>query len=178
MAFREFKDGRSDKAAKLHSVTRLARQELAAAKLNNVDETFAGVSGGDYWAERGEADRWVRVHTHRRTFAFLPWKVPGGRGRKTRLAQERSTRGVNSQGQQFRVDDLFDASTRSMLPITPWTGRTIFSVDKAHVDRWGTDQRRQRIEAASLRKPQTMFDEEADSTKSLWTTLSEFANPS
>ena len=55
--FLEFKGGRSDKAAKLHSVTRLARQELAAAKLNNVDESFASVSGGDYWAERGEAGR-------------------------------------------------------------------------------------------------------------------------
>ena len=60
----EFKESRSDKAAKLHSVTRSERQELAAAKLINVDESFASVSGGDYWAERGEAGRWVRVHTH------------------------------------------------------------------------------------------------------------------
>ena len=39
--FLEFKEGRSDKAAKLHSVTRLARQELAASKLVNVDNRFA-----------------------------------------------------------------------------------------------------------------------------------------
>ena len=57
--FLEFKEGRSDKAAKLHSVTRSDRQELAAAKLINVDESFASVSGGDFWAERGKAGRWV-----------------------------------------------------------------------------------------------------------------------
>ena len=50
----DIKEGRSDKAAKLHSVTRLARQELAASKLISVDESFASISGGDYWAERGE----------------------------------------------------------------------------------------------------------------------------
>ena len=93
----EFKEGRSDKAAKLHSATRMLRQESAAAKLQSADESFAGVSGGDYWAEKGEAGRWVRVHTHPSISAFLPWKVPGGPGRQTRLAQERSTREVSSE---------------------------------------------------------------------------------
>ena len=55
----EFKEGRSDKAATLHSVTRLARQELAASKLVNVDNSCASVSGGDFWAERGEFGRRV-----------------------------------------------------------------------------------------------------------------------
>ena len=156
---------------------RLARQELAAAKPNNVDESFASVSGGYYWAERGEAGRWVRVHTRPRTSPFLAWKVPGGPSRKTRLTQEQSTRGVNSQGKQFRVDGLWDTPTRSMLPMTPWTGRTIFLVDKAHTDRWGTDQRRQQVEAANLRESQICFDEEAHSTKSRWGKLSDFDNP-
>ena len=151
----EFKEGRSDKAAKLHSVTRSERQELAAAKLINVDESFASVSGGHSWAESGEAGRWVRVHTHLRTAPFTAWKVPGRPGRRTRLVPERSIRVANSQGQQFRVDDLWDTPNRSMLPMTPWTGRTIFLVDKAHTDRWGTDQRRQRIEAANLNESQS-----------------------
>ena len=43
--FLELKEGRSNKSTKLHSVTRLARQELAAAKLNNVDESSASVAG-------------------------------------------------------------------------------------------------------------------------------------
>ena len=70
--FLEIKEGRSDKVAKLHSVTRLGRQELAAAKLISVDENFASVSGEDYRAERGEGGRWVRVHTHPRTSPFMP----------------------------------------------------------------------------------------------------------
>ena len=81
--FLEFVEGRSGKAAKLHSVTRMLRQDSAMAKIQSADESFASVSGGDYWAERGEAGRWVRVHTHPRVSAFLHWKVPGGPGRKT-----------------------------------------------------------------------------------------------
>ena len=86
--FLEFTEGRSDKAAKLHSVTRSDRQESAALKLQAIDKSFASVSRGDYWAEKGEAGRWVRIHTHARTSAFLPWKVPGGPGRRTRLTHE------------------------------------------------------------------------------------------
>ena len=91
--------------------------------------------------------------------------------------QERSTRGVSSQGQQFRVDDLWDKPNRSMLPMTPWTGRTVFLVDKAHTDRWGAGQRRQRVEAAKLRDLHDVSDEEAYSIKSRWITLSDFDNP-
>ena len=103
--------------------------------------------------------------------------VPGGPGRKTRLTQERSTRGVNSQGQQFRVDDSWEKPIQSMLPTMPWTGRTIFLVDKIHTDRWGNDQRRQIIEAANLKDSQSetgfgLLEEEAHSTKSRWTKLS------
>ena len=89
------------------------------------------MSKSDYWAEKGEAGRWVRVHTHARTAAFLPWKVPGGPGRRTRLTHERSTRGVDINGRQFRIDDSWDEPTMNPTAIQPWTGRTIFIVDKA-----------------------------------------------
>ena len=61
--FLELTEGRSDKAAKLHSVTRNDRQESAALKLQTDDKSFASVSGGDYYAETGEARRWLRAHT-------------------------------------------------------------------------------------------------------------------
>ena len=111
--FLEVTDGRSDKAAKLHSVTRNDRQESAALKLQTIDKSFASVSGGDHWAEKGEAGRWGRVHTHPRTSAFVPWKVPGGPGRRTRLTNERSTRGVNSQERQLKIDDSWGEPTMS-----------------------------------------------------------------
>ena len=118
---------------------------------------------------------------HPRVSAFLPWKVPGGPGRKTRLTPERSTRGVNSNGQQFRVDDSWERPIQSMIPTTPWTGRTRFLVDKTHTDRWGTDQRRQRVEAANFQDAQSekessrhdLFDEEVHSSKSRWLKLSD-----
>ena len=137
--FLEFTDGRSDKAARLHLVTRNDRQSSAAVKLQTIDKSFASVSGGDYWAEKGEAGKCVRVHTHPRTSAFVLWKVPGGPGRRNRLTHERSTRGVDSRGRQFRIHDSWDEPTMNSTAMQTWTGRTIFVVDvgKIHTDRWG-----------------------------------------
>ena len=123
--FLQFKEGRSDKAAKLHSVTRNTRQEAAMRKLHVVDESFASVSGGDYWAEKGEAGRWVRVHTHLRNSCVQPWKVPGEPGRRTQMTHERYTRGLNAQGRLFRVDDSWDELSTNSITMKPWTGRTI-----------------------------------------------------
>ena len=69
-----------------------------------------------------------------------------------------------------------------MLPMTLLTRRTIRLVDKVHTDRWGTDQRRQRIEVANLNESQSekvfdLFEEGVNSTKSRWTTLSDFEIP-
>ena len=41
--FLEYKDCRSDKAAKLRSVTRIVRRESTAATLQSADESFASV---------------------------------------------------------------------------------------------------------------------------------------
>ena len=127
-----------------------------------------------YWAEKGEAGRWVGVHTHPSTSALLPWKVPGGPGRRTRFTHERSTRGVDSRGRQFRIDDSWDEPTMNSTAMQPWTGRTIFMVDQVHTDRWGTHQRQQRIEAANVKSEKVcdLFDEEAHSAKSQWVELS------
>ena len=136
-------------------------------KCQVVDEDVARLAGGDGWAERGEAGRLVRVHTHLRTSSFLSWRVPGGPGRKTRLTHKRSTRGVNSHGRQFRVDDSWDVPTVGSLSTRPWTGRIVFLVDKVHDDSWGTDQRRQRIEVGNLKESKLLR----------WFRLSESTNP-
>ena len=49
----EFKDGRAEKAAKLHSVTRSSRVEVAQSKFRAIDEGFASATRGDYWSEKG-----------------------------------------------------------------------------------------------------------------------------
>ena len=48
-----------------------------------------------------------------------------------------------------RTEDSDDGNLCSSS--SPWTGKTIFLVDKRHDDRWGTDQRRQRDELANAR---------------------------
>ena len=111
----------------------------------------------------------------------MPLGIPRGPGRKTRLTPARSTRGIDSKGNQFKIEDVWDNPTNVVPPMMPWTGRTIFLVDKAYSDRWGTDQRRQRDEVSNLMYPQSekgedkfdLFVEEAHSTKSRWTALSD-----
>ena len=61
-------------------------------------------------------------------------------------------------------------------------GRTLFLVDKIHTDRWDTNQRRQRVEAANLINSQSekefdLYEEEVHSTKSRWTWFSDCNNP-
>ena len=78
------------------------------------------------------------------------------------------------QGQQFQIDDKWNKPNISSASMTPWTGRTTFLVDKIYTDRWGTDQRRQRVEASNLIYSQSekefdLFEEEAHLTKSRWT---------
>ena len=101
----EFRAGRSEKAAKLHSVAlaKKERQVAAEVKATRSVSTFAELAGGDYWSERGERGRWVRVHATPRTTDFLPWKVARGPGRKTRLMPVRLTQGVDDNGCSFKI---------------------------------------------------------------------------
>ena len=95
----ECTEGRSEKVAKLHSVTRNDRQESAALKLQAIDKSFASVSRGDYWAEKGEAGRWVRFHTHARTSAFFAMEG----SRRTRKKNEINPRKIDERDRFTRA---------------------------------------------------------------------------
>ena len=80
------------------------------------------------------------------------------------------------QGQQFKIDDNWNEPNIPSSPMIPWTGRILFLVDKNYTDRWGTDQRRQGVEASNLIYSQSekefdLFEEEGHLTKSRWTRL-------
>ena len=62
------------------------------------------------------------------------------------MKSSRVTDGVDSLGRKFVINDKWDAAGSAPSTSTPWTGRTVFHVDKTHDGRWGTDQRRQRDE--------------------------------
>lgn len=146
----EYRQGRSEKAAKLHSISRSERQLKSQLKKCTATSTFSdsSKSSKDYWAEKGEQGRWVRVHSTPRTVDFVPNGVAGGPGRKTRLNPSRVTKGIYSTGEKFAIkDDWTDPQPEDERNSRPWTGRTVFLVDRTHCDKYGTDQRRQRSEA-------------------------------
>ena len=155
----EFREGRAAKAAKLHSLETRRRSGLRKAeRLKKVEEKevkafshLGKLSGMDYWSERGELGRWVRVHVTPRLTKFLPMDAPedGGRnkgpGRKTRLMASRLSQGTCNDGTRFREDDDWTTS-KGCSSMRPWTGKTVFIVNRKHDADFGTDQRRQRVD--------------------------------
>ena len=68
-----------------------------------------------------------------------------GPGRKTRLMTSRLTQGTFEDGTKLRENDDWTGS-RGCSSIRPWTGKTVFIVDRKHDADFGTDQRRQRVD--------------------------------
>ena len=137
-----FQEGRSQKAAKLHEVSRAERQ----AKF----DTGKNISGfnekrSDRWNERGENQQWVRAHSTSRRALFTPYKIPHGPGRRTKLMNIRTTEGTSSDGARFIIkDDWTEPSNSHRLLATDWVGQTTFTVDPDEDIDLGGDCRRQR----------------------------------
>ena len=130
--------GRSDIAAKLHTI--------GEKKHEDIDEP-------DFWAERGERGRWVRIHSTSRRALFDPWDAARGPGRKTRLQAVRTTKGTYIGGGGFEQHDRWQGQVRDEEEA--WKGATIFLVDKTYSKDYGTDQRRQRLAAKNKREDQS-----------------------
>ena len=144
----DVRDGRAQKAAKLHMLRQKEnRQRTARELVERACTSYAEVAKADYWTDRGKSGRWVRVHTAPRSNKFNPWRVPRGPGRKTRLQSIRSTHGVDSSGMRLLVEDHSVSGVKEEESQRPWMGKTIILVDGVHTDEWGTDQRRQREQA-------------------------------
>ena len=65
--------GRSDAAAKLHSVEGSLIPSRTSGRVIPSVDLSSRKSSGDYWAEKGEHGRWVRIHVEPRTDRFDPW---------------------------------------------------------------------------------------------------------
>jgi hypothetical protein len=142
----ELRAGRSEQAAKLHSMS-------TVAPLQNHDQPLSrNLPGGDYWAERGENGRWVRAHVTPRSSMFYPEEAPRGPGRKTRLRPTRKVQGTYASGLRFKKESDWTRDNEDDEFNESWTGRTIFIVDKHHSSDHGTDQRRQRVESSNNRR--------------------------
>ena len=138
--------GRSDAAAKLHLVSESASPVRTTERSAQAIEPTPKKSSNDYWSERGEHGRWLRVHVEPRAGKFDPWRAPRGPERKTRLRPMRRFQGIFDNGNEFDTNDEWQlyADKQDKLP---WTGKTILIVDHRHSRDYGTDQMRQGISA-------------------------------
>ena len=75
---------------------------------------------------------------------------PRGPGGKTKLKPDRFTQSIYEDSGNFQETDKWQNLDRIDLSVShPWTGRTIFIVDKSYSKEYGTDQRRQRATVAN-----------------------------
>ena len=152
--------GRSEAAAKLHALGESSGPTRTTSRLVSFADPLPRGSSVDYWSERGERGRWVRVHVEPRLDKFDPWRAPRGPGRKTKLKPWRTTEGNYDDGNYFKESDewqvynarremIDNQNKRHRSAQSSWTGRTIFIVERAYSKEYGTDQRRQRDTAAN-----------------------------
>ena len=132
----EFRDGRSDKAAILQSVSKAAkleRQVKSTDKLNTICNMLAKVCGGDYRHERGGDGKRNRAHSTPMTHLFTPARVSKGPVDLDKLMCSRVTRGVYSNGETFVINDDWREQVRAHEKLKlNWTGVTEFAV-RRHV---------------------------------------------
>ena len=135
----DIREGRSEQAAKLQSVsTSSPTQIVEQADSRNLP-------GGDFWAERGDHRRWVRVHVNPRSSMFYPEEAPRGPGRKTGFKPLRKLQGTYLSGLRFKKENDWTMDNVDDEVNDNWTGKTIFIVDRNHSPDHGTDQRRHKI---------------------------------
>ena len=130
----EFRDGRSNKAAKLQSVAKVSkreRQSKSEDKLNSICSRFANNGWGDYWHARGEEGEWIRVHATACRALFTPAKVSRGPVNFDKLKCSRTTIGIDKSGRTFAItDDWRNKLDAHKLLHGMWIGKTIFQVRK------------------------------------------------
>ena len=60
---------------------------------------------------------------------------------------------MSSDGKDFIVEDNWMNVEGEKMPMSlPWTGQSVFVVDRLHSVDYGTDQRRQRTSVSNLKK--------------------------
>ena len=117
-----YREGRAEKAAKLHEIHRAerssdCRQNYKSQNYNNLRP--------DHWKERGQDKKWVRKHSMPRRALFTPYKIPRGPGRRTKLKKIRVTEGVTEDGQEFKIKDDWTKPENSHKVLSMnWIGST------------------------------------------------------
>ena len=151
----QYREGRSEKVAKLHVVTEKPKSvnKIGRAQRQKENIMHQGIFDfdkckNDDWIERAENEKWCRWHRNPRRALFTPFKVARGPGRRTKLEPTRITEGVDELGQRFRIeDDWRDPAQSHRVLDLQWVGKTYFKVDPIEDIDLGGDYRRQRDRA-------------------------------
>ena len=113
-------EGRSEKAARLHSV---------AGSIDELVERGNSAHDPDSWESRGQHGVWVRRHSTPRLSLFTPYRVPRGPPKGLALGLKRRTIGKFINGDSFDVTDDWTSGTQAHRFLKDGrTGRTEFSV--------------------------------------------------
>ena len=114
--------GRSNKAAKLHSLDKNVAPEYA-----RIREGFRREKGGDRWLGRGYKGVWQRLHSTPRNSLFTPFKTSEGPAAGQSFNRIRFTKGITSAGRRFEFHDNWQQENRKHLDLgETWIGYTVF----------------------------------------------------
>ena len=119
----EYAEGRSGKAAKLHSID----VSNAKSSWDKLRKTGHEKRGGDDWISNGKGGVWHRQHTTPRVSLFTPYKVSKGPANRIPLSHVRFTCGVTESGKSFEFHDDWTLPDRKHKVLEePWIGYSVF----------------------------------------------------
>ena len=129
----EFREGRTEKAAKLQAITGATRQKEANDKMVPACEKYGQDKRQDKWSSRGADGEWTRLHCTPRRSLFAPCRVARGPAHPDKLESARVTKGIDSDGKRFEIKDNWREPGNAHRVLShPWTGYTMFKIRKVH----------------------------------------------
>jgi hypothetical protein len=122
--YMDFPEGRSNKAAQLHSI----QDPVNKKDWSELRKTGHEKRGGDDWISRGQNGTWHRQHSTPRVSLFTPYKVAKGPKARVPLSHVRFTYGTTESGKTFEFHDDWTLPSRKHYVLEePWVGYSIFT---------------------------------------------------
>ena len=125
----EFREGRTEKAAKLQYLAKARRQAQAQDNMISACEKFDRGHRQDKWTSRGADGEWIRLHDTPRRSLFTPCRVARGPAHPDKLEGKRITIGIFADGEKFKLEDSWrEPGVAHRVLSKPWTRVTQFKV--------------------------------------------------
>ena len=123
----EFREGRTEKAAKLQHLAKAQRRRQAEERMISACEKFDRGHRQDKWVSRGAEGEWTRLHDTPRRSLFTPCRVARGPVHPDKLEGKRVTVGIFADGERFELEDGWREPGLARRVLSElWTGITKF----------------------------------------------------